>query len=252
MHFRVSLLAPSGSAARAFPPIPRRSTASRRPTAVPQGGTIRTPSTSTVPIPAPDLWGRATPLLGLAIWPVWNCVSCWRNGIGRCPTTRSRRCRRVRGLAGGDHEDGYIADRVSGDMRLTIDASRCAGHGRCFDLAPNLIDEDEQGYGQVRVSDVPPTLQAAARRASLWLALSRRSPWSRRDNKLCFAAAPRCRCATGARSARVVRDRREWADDAPACGRLPPTRCRSFRRVGCGYTTGLWSVGSCSGSWSRR
>jgi ferredoxin len=34
-------------------------------------------------------------------------------------------------------------------MRLLIDADRCQGHGRCYDLAPDLFGEDEDGYGVV-------------------------------------------------------------------------------------------------------
>lgn len=34
-------------------------------------------------------------------------------------------------------------------MRLRIDPERCQGHGRCYDLAPDLFAEDEDGYGTV-------------------------------------------------------------------------------------------------------
>ena len=34
-------------------------------------------------------------------------------------------------------------------MRVLIDSDRCQGHGRCYDLAPQLFTEDEEGYGQV-------------------------------------------------------------------------------------------------------
>jgi ferredoxin len=33
--------------------------------------------------------------------------------------------------------------------RVQIDAGRCQGHGRCYDLAPDLFGEDEDGYGTV-------------------------------------------------------------------------------------------------------
>ncbi|MGZ4617355.1 MAG: ferredoxin [Frankiaceae bacterium] len=37
-------------------------------------------------------------------------------------------------------------------MRLTIDPGGCTGHGRCYDLASDLIDEDARGgYGRVRL-----------------------------------------------------------------------------------------------------
>ncbi|MFF1732094.1 ferredoxin [Streptomyces sp. NPDC058247] len=32
---------------------------------------------------------------------------------------------------------------------LRIDRELCAGHGRCFDVAPALFAEDAEGYGQV-------------------------------------------------------------------------------------------------------
>lgn len=34
-------------------------------------------------------------------------------------------------------------------MKLQIDPGRCQGHGRCYDLAPALFGEDDEGYGQV-------------------------------------------------------------------------------------------------------
>jgi len=34
-------------------------------------------------------------------------------------------------------------------VRVQIDSERCQGHGRCYDLAPQLFTEDEEGYGQV-------------------------------------------------------------------------------------------------------
>ena len=35
-------------------------------------------------------------------------------------------------------------------MKLHIEADLCQGHGRCYDLAPKLFGEDNEGYGQVR------------------------------------------------------------------------------------------------------
>ena len=34
-------------------------------------------------------------------------------------------------------------------MRVQIDPGRCQGHGRCYDLAPDLFGADEDGYGTV-------------------------------------------------------------------------------------------------------
>jgi len=34
-------------------------------------------------------------------------------------------------------------------MRVTIDAERCQGHGRCFTIASDLFDSDDLGNGFV-------------------------------------------------------------------------------------------------------
>jgi ferredoxin len=34
-------------------------------------------------------------------------------------------------------------------VKLQIDPAVCQGHGRCYDLAPDLFGEDDEGYGQV-------------------------------------------------------------------------------------------------------
>jgi ferredoxin len=31
-------------------------------------------------------------------------------------------------------------------MRVEIDSALCQGHGRCYNLAPDLFGEDEDGY----------------------------------------------------------------------------------------------------------
>ncbi|MEV0593511.1 ferredoxin [Nonomuraea cavernae] len=51
-------------------------------------------------------------------------------------------------------------------MKVRIDAERCQGHGRCYDLAPDLFGEDDEGYGQV-IGDgsVPPSEERPARLA---------------------------------------------------------------------------------------
>lgn len=53
-------------------------------------------------------------------------------------------------------------------MKLRIDTERCQGHGRCYDLAPDLFGEDDEGYGVVLGDGtVPPGAEADARRAEL-------------------------------------------------------------------------------------
>ena len=53
-------------------------------------------------------------------------------------------------------------------MKVQINPERCQGHGRCYDLAPSLFGEDDEGYGTV-LSDgaVPPGQEQDARRAEL-------------------------------------------------------------------------------------
>jgi ferredoxin len=50
-------------------------------------------------------------------------------------------------------------------VRLRIDRDRCTGHGRCYDLAPDLITDDDDGYGRVVVEDPGESQLDAARRA---------------------------------------------------------------------------------------
>jgi ferredoxin len=34
-------------------------------------------------------------------------------------------------------------------MKVQINSQLCQGHGRCYDLAPDLFGDDDEGYGQV-------------------------------------------------------------------------------------------------------
>ncbi len=53
-------------------------------------------------------------------------------------------------------------------MKVQIDPGRCQGHGRCYDLAPELFGDDDEGYGQVKGDGtVPPGRENEARRAAL-------------------------------------------------------------------------------------
>jgi ferredoxin len=49
--------------------------------------------------------------------------------------------------------------------RLTIDPELCTGHGRCYAVAPDLVDADDEGRGVVTRDDVPPKLAAQARKS---------------------------------------------------------------------------------------
>jgi len=51
-------------------------------------------------------------------------------------------------------------------MRVHIDSTRCQGHGRCYDVVPDLFGEDDEGYGTVRGDGrVPPERMDDARLA---------------------------------------------------------------------------------------
>jgi ferredoxin len=53
-------------------------------------------------------------------------------------------------------------------MKVQINSDKCQGHGRCYDLAPGLFGDDEQGYGMVLGDGiVPPALEHDARLAEL-------------------------------------------------------------------------------------
>ena len=61
------------------------------------------------------------------------------------------------------NEPGY-----RGGVKVRIDSGRCQGHGRCYDLAPGLFGDDDEGYGTVPGDGtVPPGLEEAARLAEL-------------------------------------------------------------------------------------
>ena len=41
-------------------------------------------------------------------------------------------------------------------VRIEIDPARCQGHGRCYDIAPGLFGDDDEGYGKVLGDGVVP------------------------------------------------------------------------------------------------
>ena len=53
-------------------------------------------------------------------------------------------------------------------MKVQINPELCQGHGRCYDLAPDLFGDDEEGYGTVLGDGtVPPGSEHDARVAAL-------------------------------------------------------------------------------------
>jgi ferredoxin len=62
---------------------------------------------------------------------------------------------------------GSSRTRYAAPMRLTIDVTRCEGHGRCYDLAPALFRPDDEGHadlvapaGQIPTADEASALAA--------------------------------------------------------------------------------------------
>jgi AcrR family transcriptional regulator/ferredoxin len=63
--------------------------------------------------------------------------------------------------------DGTTQTR-SDAVKVRIDHERCQGHGRCYDLAPGLFGDDDEGYGTVLGDGtVPPGREDDARLAEL-------------------------------------------------------------------------------------
>jgi ferredoxin len=48
-------------------------------------------------------------------------------------------------------------------VKIVVDADRCTGHGRCYSLAPELFDSDDEGHSVVIPSEVSPGLESQAR-----------------------------------------------------------------------------------------
>ena len=48
-------------------------------------------------------------------------------------------------------------------VKVRLDPELCQGHGRCYALAPDVFQPDDDGHGVVVVDDVPPELEAGAR-----------------------------------------------------------------------------------------
>ncbi len=52
-------------------------------------------------------------------------------------------------------------------MRVRLDSEKCQGHGRCYALAPDLFESDDEGYSVLKITgDVPAELEEAARLAA--------------------------------------------------------------------------------------
>jgi len=50
-------------------------------------------------------------------------------------------------------------------MRVTVDEDRCAGHGMCLTLCPEIFELNDDGWAVASPEEVPAELEAAARDA---------------------------------------------------------------------------------------
>jgi len=51
-------------------------------------------------------------------------------------------------------------------VRIVLDSDLCTGHGRCYSLAPELFDADDEGHSVVLATEVPDGLESQARLAA--------------------------------------------------------------------------------------
>lgn len=51
-------------------------------------------------------------------------------------------------------------------MNITVDLTRCAGHGRCYGSSPEIFEADAEGFPMLRVETLPPEWHEDARRAA--------------------------------------------------------------------------------------
>jgi ferredoxin len=53
-------------------------------------------------------------------------------------------------------------------VKVALDREKCVGHGRCYDLAPEVFGSDDEGYSEVLIADeIPESLERVARLAVL-------------------------------------------------------------------------------------
>jgi ferredoxin len=47
-------------------------------------------------------------------------------------------------------------------MKVILDTAVCVGHGRCYSLAPEVFEADDEGHSRLIVEDVPESLSDQA------------------------------------------------------------------------------------------
>jgi ferredoxin len=50
-------------------------------------------------------------------------------------------------------------------MKVKVDEDRCAGHGMCLTLCPDVFEMTDDGWAVADPSEVPPGLESAAKDA---------------------------------------------------------------------------------------
>ena len=50
-------------------------------------------------------------------------------------------------------------------MKIRVDSAACVGHGRCYEIAPEVFGDDERGHCVLLRAVVPPESRESARRA---------------------------------------------------------------------------------------
>jgi ferredoxin len=51
-------------------------------------------------------------------------------------------------------------------MKAEVDAAKCQGHARCWEICPEVFALDEDGFGAVPVPEVPAEHELKAREAA--------------------------------------------------------------------------------------
>ncbi|MDD2817758.1 MAG: ferredoxin [Candidatus Nanopelagicales bacterium] len=50
-------------------------------------------------------------------------------------------------------------------MKVAIDVDLCQGHGRCYEIAPEVFTDDDRGRGELLMVEIPADLQEKVRQA---------------------------------------------------------------------------------------
>ena len=58
-----------------------------------------------------------------------------------------------------------MARELSDVLRVVVDDERCVGHGRCYEIAPEVFGDDEYGHCVLLVTAVGPDQRDAVLRA---------------------------------------------------------------------------------------